>query len=380
MLKNGGLNPIKSQIGLAGNKLLKIPGKFKDKLTAKVWPERSIVWYTRKTDKPWTPDSLKTGIGGSEGDVIYLAREWVKLGYKVTVYNNCGDREGIYDEVEYLNTEKFNPYDTFDTLIVWRYPWTISFPIKARRVWLDLHEVLTPEQVTRKKLEKFHKVFIRSDYQRSLIPEIEDEKIVIIPNGFDSSYCQWENVKKEPYQLIYASNYARGLEKMLRYGWPIVKREIPEAELHIYYGWSGLNENKSEEKKNWKHKIMELMNQPGVKEHGRVGREELVQKKATCSIHYYACTFQEIDCNSVRESAVVGCVPVTTNYAVFSEKQYCVTIPGNPHDRQTQEDIAYQIVELLRNPEKLEKIRQKFKGLVKNETWENIAKEWLLIE
>ncbi|MBD1942611.1 glycosyltransferase [Coleofasciculus sp. FACHB-712] len=349
---------------------------FKNQLTPKVWPDKSIVCYAGSTPGEWTPDSLKTGIGGSEGDVIYLGREWVKLGYKVTVYNNCGAKEGIYDGVEYLNYQRFNKYDTFDTLIIWRYPWRLASQTKAKRIWLDLHEVLQAEQVTKDKLKKFDKVFVCSQYHRSLVPDIADEKIVVITNGFDSSYWQWSNQKKDPYKLIYASNYVRGLEQMLTYGWPIIKREIPEAHLEIYYGWKGKDETKLE-RQLWKQKMIELISQPGVTEHGRIGREELVKEKSTSAIHYYACTFQEIDCNSIRESAVVGCVPVTTNYAVFDEKSYCVKISGNPYTKKVQEDIAYKIVELLNNLEELEKIRQQFKELVKTETWENIAKLWI---
>lgn len=346
------------------------------KLTAKVWPQKSIVFYTTRTSEQWTPESLKTGIGGSEGDVIYLAREWVKLGYEVTVYNNCGDKEDQYDGVQYLNYKKFNSYDSFDTLIVWRYPWMISFPIKAKRVWLDLHDVPSHQEFTQERLRGFDKVFVCSEYHKSRLPDhIPDDKIVIIPNGFDQTYLQWKSESRDPYKLIYASRYYRGLELMLSYGWPIIKREIPNAHLHIYHGWS--TPDNQAERAIWKQKMTELMEQCGVTEHGRVGRETLIKEKLTAAIHYYGCTFPEIDCNSIRESAVVGCVPVTTEYAVFSEKLYCVKTSGNPYEPEVQEALAYQIVELLRNQERLESIRQEFQRIAKYETWDNIAKLWL---
>lgn len=209
------------------------------RLRSKVWPQNSIVFYTTKTSEEWTPESLKIGIGGSQGDVIYLAREWVRLGYEVTVYNNCGAKEGIYDGVQYLNYKKFNYYASFDTLVVWRYPWIINFSIKAKRLWLDLHDVPSHQEFTQERLQGFDKIFVCSEYHKNRLPaHIPDAKVVIIPNGFDQAYLQWKSEIRDPYKLIYASRYYRGLELMLSYGWPIIKREIPNAHLHIYHGLS----------------------------------------------------------------------------------------------------------------------------------------------
>ncbi len=194
----------------------------KQRITPKVWSEKSIVYYTGHTPYEWSPESLKTGIGGSESAIIFLAREWSKLGCQVTVYNNCGSLGKLYDGVEYIHYSQFNPYDKFDTLIIWRYPWRLNLKTKANRIFLDLHEVLLSEQVTPQKLVKFDKIFVKSQYHRSLLPEISDSKIAIITNGADAAYFEYSSLPKEPYKIIYASNYIRGLERMLLWGWPII--------------------------------------------------------------------------------------------------------------------------------------------------------------
>ncbi len=111
--------------------------ELKYKLLAKVWPEKSIVFFTGSTFDEWSPASLTEGIGGSETAVIYLAKLWSKMGYRVTVYGNHGKRSGVYDGVKYCHHTKFNKYDTFDTLIFWKY-WPVNFyvnfPYKANRV------------------------------------------------------------------------------------------------------------------------------------------------------------------------------------------------------------------------------------------------------
>lgn len=348
----------------------------KSRFSSRRWPDRSIVYYTGPTSYIWTPESLKTGLGGSEIAIIHLTKAWAKLGYQVTVYNNCGTRSGIYDGVEYLPHSQFNKYDSFDTLIIWRYPWRLYSGTKAKRIWLDLHEVLRPEQVTKGKLEKYDKIFVKSAYHRSLLPEVGEEQVAIASNGVDAAYFQYSQAAKDPYKLIYASNYIRGLERMLTYGWPIINKEIPQAHLHIYYGWPRTENNKPENK-SWTEKMMKLMNQPGVTEHGRIGVQALIQEKSTAAIHYYGCTFQEIDCISVRESASVGCVPVTTDHAALSEKSYCIKVAGNPYNSETQEGVAYKIVELLKDPSILAEISQQFQELAQQETWEKTAKLWL---
>jgi hypothetical protein len=102
-----------------------------------------------------------------------------------------------------------------------------------------------------------------------------------------------------------------------------------------------------------------------------------MQEKSRSSIHYYGCIWPETDCISVRESALVGCVPVTTKYAALAEKPYCIKVSGDPRAKRTQEALARRIVELLKNPKKLEKLSKKFKKSAAKDNWRNIAKLWL---
>jgi len=345
-----------------------------------VWPEKSIVYLAGKTIEEWTPESLKTGLGGSETAIVQLSKEWVKLGYKVTVFGNCGAKEGMYDGVDYKNYYRFNKYDTFDTLIIWRAPWELDFKFKAKRIWLDCHDVLNPLEFTQERIANVDKIFVKSRFHRDFIPHVPDDKIVIIPNGFDKELCRYNKAKRNPYSLIYSSSYDRGLEQMLTWGWPIIKKEIPEAELHIYYGWNLFDavHRNNPERMMWKKKMIELMSQDGVFEHGRIGHEKLLEEKSKSSIHYYVTNFEEIDCISIRESAAVGCVPVTSNYAALKEKDYVIKINGDPNLQKTHEDAAREIVWLLKTKE-MEKYRQEFKERARKESWQEQAKLWISV-
>jgi hypothetical protein len=349
--------------------------QFYKRITAKKWAKGSIVFYIGPRYDELAYDTLKKGASGSYTAVIKLSQEWAKMGYQVTIYSPCGEKEGIYDGVEYKNYYLFNPFDTFDILIIFQHPYILPLPIKARKVCFEWQDVLGEDyNYLLDKLKRFDLIFAKSKYQRNLMSFIEDNKFVIATNGIDPSIAELSNTKKEPFKLIYASRYYRGLDSMLTYGWPIIKREIPAAQLHIYYGFVWRENDPSQAE--WKQKMLELMKQDGVFEHGLIGQDKLILEKASASIHYYAATYPEIDCISVRESAMVGCVPVTTDFAVMSEKNYCVKIAGEPSSQETQENVAYKIVELLKNQEELNTIRQQFIENVKHETWENVAKIW----
>ncbi|MBU4348336.1 hypothetical protein KJ671_02460 [Patescibacteria group bacterium] len=189
--------------------------------------KKSIVYYTNQTTEPWSPLSLSRGIGGSQTAVIYLSRFWAKMGHKVTVFNNLNTQEKEYDGVQYYHFSKFNPSEPVDILIVWRDLDILSQSLNARTIYLDLHDVPILKEFTETRINKINKIFIKSNYHKSLLPTIYNKKIVIIPNGVDKELFLQKNDIRDQFKLIYASDYYRGLEPMLRYGWKIIKKKIP---------------------------------------------------------------------------------------------------------------------------------------------------------
>lgn len=114
----------------------------------------------------------------------------------------------------------------------------------------------------------------------------------------------------------------------------------------------------------------------GVFERGRIGQRELLKEKEKCSVHYYICNWPEVDCISVRESAIAGCVPVVSNRYAFSTKNYCMKVDGNPNEKSTQVEAATKIVELLKDQEKLHTLSQEYRSNALCENWEAISQRW----
>ena len=150
------------------------------------WKDNEICYYASfgvRHFEEWTPDNLKKGIGGSESAVIYLSREWVKLGYKVVVYCDCGNNAGIYDGVEYRHYNTINWRDMFSTLILWRSPHLIDLPIVSKRLYYDAHDIEDMLNWTKEKVDRIDKVFFKSKWHRTNLPQIPNDKCVVISNG-----------------------------------------------------------------------------------------------------------------------------------------------------------------------------------------------------
>lgn len=152
----------------------------------KIWEKNTIVyfasWGAQHFEK-WSSRNLETGIGGSETAVMELSRKWAKMGYDVWVYGDPREDEGDYEGVHYRPWYELNFNDTFNTIIFWRGPHMLDRNIKARKVLMDLHDVANNLDWTKERVAKVDKVMFKSDFHRSMVPNLPDEKVVVLSNG-----------------------------------------------------------------------------------------------------------------------------------------------------------------------------------------------------
>ena len=109
-------------------------------------------------------------------------------------------------------------------------------------------------------------------------------------------------IKRDPHRIIYASSYDRGLIYLLKH-WSKIKKEIPDANLHIFYGWTifdSIHRNNPAQLK-WKEEMQKLMKQKDITEHGRIGHNELEIEFMKSGIWAYPCNFEEIYCHPKGE-------------------------------------------------------------------------------
>lgn len=147
----------------------------------KIWGDKTIVYFCASSFAPWNP-SKDEGLGGSESAVKELSKEWTKKGYKVTVYANV-EAEGAFEGVTYKHWSLFNAKDEFNILILWRNVVALDMNFKAKKIFIDLHDVASNLDFTPERIEKLTAVMVKSEYHRKMIPNVPDEKVKIISNG-----------------------------------------------------------------------------------------------------------------------------------------------------------------------------------------------------
>ncbi len=151
----------------------------------KVWPSKSIAYFAGPTFEQWSPKSLETGLGGSETAIVQLAKQWAQKGYEVTVFCDCGEDEGEYDGVKYVQWQKINWKDQFYIFVAWRAPQLLDKDIKAFNLLYDAHDIENALNWTPDRIEKVSKVFFKSAWHRSHVPKLPDSKAAIIHNGIE---------------------------------------------------------------------------------------------------------------------------------------------------------------------------------------------------
>ncbi|MTJ11269.1 glycosyltransferase family 4 protein [Anabaena sp. UHCC 0187] len=357
------------------------------------WNQNSVVIYSNFPFhvEDWSPLSVGKGIGGSQEAVIYLSQELIKLGYQVTVFNRCGDMEGEYNGVIYQNVDKFNPQDNFNVLIfhrTWKQPMQMKVNAKKIAVWMHDNPKLFPEIEESQRaefLESFDKLFMLSNFHKSMLPDwIPEDKIFLTTNGINIEDFNLTGIDRNPKRLISISDYTRGIENLLLQ-WDKVLKEVPDVELHIFYGWQGIDAlinspyiERFPQLPDKKKQIMELFNQKNVYEHGRIGHKQLVEELFKSGLWVYPChTAVEIFCISAWKAQAAGCVPVVTTYAGLEETvKSGIRIKGLAGYEETNNAFIEALIDLLKNSEKQETLRQEALSLRDSFGWDKVAKQW----
>ena len=347
----------------------------------KKWKRKSLAIYCGDSPETWNPKSIdEGGVGGSETAVIEIAKRMAKKGWKITVYNHAGAKpEGDdFDGVTYKNYWDFNFKDEFDVLWVWRLPEMFDYPIKARMTVLDLHDVMNPLDFNDTRLDRIDKIFVKTKYHRGLLPNIPDEKFEVIGNGINLDKFEKEETK-EPFRFIYSSTPNRGLDVILKHMWAKIKKALPEAELHTYYGFNTFYEleKNNPERMKWMHEMEELMKMDGVINHGRVGQSELHKDQLKSSFWLYPTYFPEIHCITACEMQAAGVIPITSGYAALEETQVVgIKLEGDVHDPVWQEKYIEEVIKLAKDTKRVEELRIKAKAEAMQFSWNGVAQAW----
>ncbi|MFM7468057.1 MAG: glycosyltransferase family 4 protein [Vampirovibrionales bacterium] len=149
-------------------------------------------------------------------------------------------------------------------------------------------------------------------------------------------------VSREPIRLIYHTTPHRGLELLL----PVFDA------LWKKYPWLVLEVFSSFKLYGWEHKdamfasVLEGCKQhPGVRYHGAVSHEEVLQALQTAHIFAYPSIWLETSCMSLMEAMSAGCLCVHPQYGALPETSGGLThsYPWHPHT-QAHAQRFYQVL------------------------------------
>lgn len=393
-----------------GKELDKIPA-FCDSLPAKMQDNPLVVsarnYYRKPIKHPknsiailcgwgplgnWGPKGLEKGIGGSEEAVIRISRELSDLGYKVTVYGTPGEEAGMDGKVEYKHYWEFSRKDTFDIFISWRNPELFDEPVKARKSYLWLHDVMDKEEFIEERINNLTKVIFVSQYHRDLYPFIPEEKCLVSGNGITpEDFIEADGkYERDPHKIVYMSSHVRGLELIYKV-WPKVKKAVPDATLDIFYGWASyvaVNKN-NPERMQWKENMqMQEQKLEGVTDHGKIGQGQIVEEIFKAGVWAYPCPFPEVYCITAVKAQAGGAVPVSSNFAALDETvQYGVKLPMKAQDEKTPvgqwadnelEEFGDALIDMLKDTKKQESIRPEMTKWAREEmSWNKTATSWV---
>ena len=387
---NGSLRPVNGWNRTNINVKDMIPSKYYDiykrELVNGGDTEYDIIYFAGGESIVWDPSDMK--LGGSEQAIVNLCTNWTKMGKKVAVFGNFKE-EKHYDGTDYLFWYNFPFEKKLKTVIAWRVfglILTMYFDIMVDNLIVDFHDNFpyTLNNINKNDLvqyfnNKVSKIHFKSNYHKTSFEEfmgykLNDNKYKIIMNGIRTEpFSKNNNYIRNPYRFCYCSCYTRGLDVILAKLWPIIIKKEPRAELHVYYGMDGVKDV------NYKNNMKMLLSQPGVMDHDRQPMDMIIREKYSSTFHLYITnSISEIDCISIRESLVTGCIPIISNFGVFIERDG-IKLDWDPSNDKKIAKCAEEICNKMQDNEYVEKMRSKMLESKTIVDWYDVATKWLAL-
>ena len=291
------------------------------------YPDKDIIFYLGDGLEEWTPNTVKkNGIGGSETMALEMAKRLALQGNRVRVFASCGRwGEGIYDGVEYYQSEKFENLHC-DILIISRKADMIDekYKVKAKLKLLWVHDVCAVS-ATNSYLLKYDRILALSEWHKQnliAVHNLHPDHIIVTRNGIDLSRFA-EKLKRNPYKVVNSSSPDRSWPILLEC-WSSIKQQVPDAELHLFYGfknWERFAQNDPAQLaliNAIKEKIEEF--KPiGVVFHDRVNQEKLAEEYLTASVCAHPTWFTETSGITFMEAQAAGLRIVSSALAALNE-------------------------------------------------------------
>lgn len=305
---------------------------------------------------PYDGDTLnKRGIGGSESAIVYLARELVKQGFHVDVYNKCiseFSRPGNYDGVNYIDNSQTHAFKVpkYDVCICSRSshplfpdsPWHFAPKSTYKVVWL--HDTHVGQE---NRLEHMlyngllDEIWTLSDYATMFTTtntEIEGKRnfefmkkyIWETRNGAHKWIDYVNPEHKDPNLFVYNAAAQKGLDVLLYKVWPQIKRRMPGVRLCVIGGYYNYGASENNHVMVDRARQDQQLKDMDITFSGIISQEEVAKVFAKASMFLYPTNLPETFGISTLESMLYATPVITQEYGALSETAIdnaCVKLP-----------------------------------------------------
>ncbi len=362
-----------------------------------------VVFYLGAGPEPWdprTPDAK--GLGGSETAAIEMAKNLTKLGHRCVVY---AEASGTFDGVEYRHHSAFKGCSA-DVFVASRAPWAVEHfgQVDAGLKLLWVHD--TNWGPTNPDLERFFYKFDRilclsrwhKDHVLSVYPTIHPDQIVVTRNGIDPARFAGEKLRgalpglaqyalpAKTNSMVFSSSPNRGLDMLLYNFSNHIRRAVPDAQLHVFYGfdtWETIARQRGNQEElaviaRFKELLPPLgQERDGVYNHGKRPQREVAAAYMRAKVWPYLTAFTETSCITAMEAMAAGAVPVCSALAALPETVAGYGVLFDNADPQTPQRWVETVVKLLTNePARASIAAGGMAHARANLSWEGVAREW----
>lgn len=372
---------------------------------------------------------FKKGIGGSESSIISVAKELVKLGFDVTIFNDCDTEEtspGIYDGVEYypvrtLGERNFN----FDIVISQRtvIPFTplhlydqvrqppprdydpaifaqIQDPKILKIIWMQDTFIWGDHLLELLIIHKcIDEIFCLSDWHISYTTnsshgpkrnfEVLKNHVFHTRNAINR-WIDWVDVKKkDPNLFVYNASITKGMDPLVRMVWPRIKERLPNAKLKIIGGYYRFRDEQVSEAQ---QKVLDLQDltkdDPSVEFTGIIPQPKIAEIMAEASYNLYPAAYPETSGISSIESInyntpIIGCRFGALEESGTEQASYFMDYAIEPNglfpwiNKEEQVNRYVDLVFSVVNNPYLHQQKQYACNSIKDvSTWDTVALQW----
>ena len=334
--------------------------------------------------------SGKRGVRGSEIALINLA-ENLTSAYDVFV-GGSAIKEGAHNNVTYFGAGKI---DTFlahaevEVLIVHRYiHYFLEYKNAAHKTFIWLQDVgpiphwngvglpSAGKPFLHNIANKINSIVCLSDphiLEFNKFYELPENKIHKIGNGLINVEHFDKDIEKISNRFVYSSLPERGLNILLDW-FPEIKRELPDAELHVF---TDLDITPNDMSPDELRKKMEAIE--GVTFRGKVSNEVMLDEFMKADVWLYPNIFFETFCTCALEAQAAGCIVVMRKYGALEEvvSDRGILIDGDPHTQEFKDEAIKKMLNVLKNKEKKKNLQKQAREWALQKTWANRSLEWI---